>query len=363
MSVLVEGISVIIRNSIIDKNYKGGVSKYAQDCLNGTFCTDGQIARVGFMAPPDVGRFVMGLEKQGFVFTQHNKAIDIAVIDQVQGFTVSCEWLIFQRTPEGVAFCAVKGMETNNIAVPNGWNFENSLSNKFTKVDNKDVDVRLQYLRTEGNVDVFLDKQTTKEVYMGRTSEANHGITSVADIFKKGVELVDPYIFISDRKASKIESAEDNDKIKRGIEYLELVVQLETQHWAAYWLLGKTQQTLQNAEKAYSNFKSAFSINPSHPDVCRELMMECLQLGKTEEGIEVAKTAVKIDSNDPGLLANLGLALFLNANLDEAKRTAEKALAQAPSDPITRNLLMMITQVQNGKRPQPRKISDLMEAG
>lgn len=363
MSVIIEGISVVIRSSTIDKKYKGGVLRYAQDCLNGTFCTDGQITRVGFMAPPDVGRFIMGLEKQGFVFTQGEKSVDIAVVDQVEGFTVPCEWLVFQRAPNGVAFCSVKDMKTNKIAVPNGWEFENSLSKKFTKVDNKDIEDRLQYLRTDGNIDVFLDKQTMKEVYMGRTSEANHGMTSVTDFFEKGIELVNPYIFITNRNTSSIESAEDQKNIKQGIEYLELVIQLESQNWAAYWFLGKTQQALRNNEKAYDHLKSAFSINPNHPDVCRELMMECLQLGKTDEGVVAAQTAVKLDPNDPGLLANLGLALFLNANLTEAKMAAEKALSHSPSDPITRNLLMMISQVQSGKRSQPRKISDLMKAG
>jgi hypothetical protein len=363
MSVLIEGISVVICNSTIDKKYKGGFSKYKQDFANGTFCTDGHLVRVGFMAPPDVGRFIMNLEKQGFIFKQNEKSVDISVIDQVQGFTIPCDWLTLQRTPDGVAFCSLKGIETDKIAVPNGWKLENSLSKKFTKVDNSNVEGRLQYLRTDGNVDVFLDKQTMKEVFMGRTSKENHGMTNIADFLKKGAELINPYIFLTDRNASDVESVEGRKNIKQGIEYLELVTQLDTQNWAAYWFLGKTQQALHNDEKAYGYFKSAFEINPNHPDVCRELMMTCLQLGKTDEGLLAAKSGVRLAPNDPGLLANLGLALFLNANLAEAKKAAEQSLAQSPSDSITKNLLMMILQVQNGKRKQPRKISDLMKAG
>jgi hypothetical protein len=363
MSVLIEGVSVVILNSTIDKKYKGGLSKYKQDIPNGTLCTDGHIVRVGFMAPPDVGHFVMNLEKHGFIFKQNEKCVDIVVIDQIEGFTVPCDWLVFQRTPDGVAFCSLKGIEIGKIAVPNGWKLENSLSKKFTKVDNNNVIGRLQYLRTDGKVDVFLDKQTNKEVYMGRSSRENQGMICVADFLKKGVELVNPYIFGTNGKILNINSLEGRKDTDQGIEYLELVTHLDTQNWTAYWFLGKTYQTLSNNEKAFGYFKSAYKINPNHADICRELMMECLQLGKTDEGLSVAQSAVKLAPNDPGLLANLGLALFLNANLAEAKNVAKQSLALSPSDQITKNLLMMITQVQNGKRQQPRKISDLMKVG
>ena len=83
-------------------------------------------------------------------------------------------------------------------------------------------------------------------------------------------------------------------------------------------------------------------------------MMSCLELGKTDEGVSVASTAVELEPNNAGLWANMSLALLLNAQLSKAKQAAEKALEIDSSDQITKNLLMAISQVQmeSGRSPE-----------
>jgi hypothetical protein len=43
---------------------------------------------------------------------------------------------------------------------------------KFAFVPMPDVDKRLQFLRSENGVDVFLDRDTGKEVFIGRTNSS-----------------------------------------------------------------------------------------------------------------------------------------------------------------------------------------------
>lgn len=292
------------------------------------------------------------------IFKQNEKCVDIAVVDQQVGFTVPCNWLNFGRYPDGVAYCAFKGTEPGKIAVPSGWQFENSLSAQFTYIPNEEASERVEFLRHENGVDVFLDKQTGEEVYMGRLKD-DEGMTNVEQFFNRGVELIKPYIFLVDVPSENPNTEQGQKNISQGIEYLQVVTKLQSNHWPAYWQTGKAFQAICNNEQAYENFKKAYEIKPDEVDICRELMMACLEMGRTDEGVSVAWAAVQLEPNNAGLWANMSLALLLNAQLTKAKQAAEKALEIDPSDQITQNLLMAISQVQSGKWPQPRKMSDL----
>jgi Tfp pilus assembly protein PilF len=56
---------------------------------------------------------------------------------------------------------------------------------------------------------------------------------------------------------------------------------------------------------------------------------------------------------------NLALAPLIAADLDAAEQAVNQALAADPNDSITRNVALMIKAVKSGKKPQPRRISDL----
>jgi hypothetical protein len=186
MAVLVEAISVVVRRDAIDEKYPGRWSAFANADPNGTLCHDSQIARVGFMVPEDVERFVECLVQSGLTFLVDGKAQDLAVVDQQNGPTTVCNWLEFGRIPfensgGTVSACWFfdaprtigSGMympiEPMNFATPLGWQFAGSLSDQFGFVPTGEENDRLQFLRTEGVVDVFLDRETGKEVYVSRT--------------------------------------------------------------------------------------------------------------------------------------------------------------------------------------------------
>jgi len=69
-----------------------------------------------------------------------------------------------------VAAAREVGDETMVVICPEGWQFENSLSAKPRFVRSEDVPAKLTFLRHEGALDVYLDRETGKEVYVGRTT-------------------------------------------------------------------------------------------------------------------------------------------------------------------------------------------------
>lgn len=177
------------------------------------------------------------------------------------------------------------------------------------------------------------------------------------DYFEKANELIFPYIKLADRDENS--QLSKDKQLKEGIRYLDAVTEINPKNFAAFWLKGKAYQALNDSENAYLQFKESFKINKENPDVARELMIECLNLNKFNEGVEVALHASSLDKENAGLLGNLALAYLLNGNLDEANATIKKALQIDPNDSINLNLRVIIEEVKTGKRKKPMKISDL----
>ena len=58
MPVLCEALSVVVRIDSIKKYLQGGVRNFSKKVPNNTFCADGELARVGFMAPDPTMDFI-----------------------------------------------------------------------------------------------------------------------------------------------------------------------------------------------------------------------------------------------------------------------------------------------------------------
>lgn len=175
------------------------------------------------------------------------------------------------------------------------------------------------------------------------------------EYYEKGTSLISPYMQLHD----KPRKAPNKRKIRQGIRYLDAVTTINHQNWAAFWIKGKAYQALHESESAYQEFKKSYEIQKENADVARELMMECLNLGKGKEGVEVAIHALNIEPNNPGLMANVGLAYLINGQLKEAEDITRKSLEIDPADKITNALLKFILEVKSGERKQPNRYSDL----
>ena len=176
MAVLVEGISVVIRRAAIESKFPGGWEGFVEDVPNPTLCTDDELARVGFMTPADVKAYVEHLSLFGIQYVEEKKAVDLIVADQLNGFAVDCEWAEFGHVyigddPEAhVGACRAVSSESMQIATPNGWQYEKSLSKSYSFVPNEEVNQKLRFLRHENGMDVYLDLETGKDMYLGRAS-------------------------------------------------------------------------------------------------------------------------------------------------------------------------------------------------
>jgi len=173
MAVLVEGISVIIKAGAIVERYPGGWGAFEANPANATLCADGELIRLGFMVPDDVKAFVDQLAQHGIVYQQDGQAVDVVVADQQRGFMTTCDWAecSYFRSPDGyrIVGCRMIGSTVKEVVMPDGWEYENSLSANHHFVENGWVSEFMDFKRHDNGLDVYEDLETGKELYVGRT--------------------------------------------------------------------------------------------------------------------------------------------------------------------------------------------------
>ena len=172
MAVLCEAISVIIRADALTRAYDN-FEAFKEDLPNRTLAADGELVRVDFMSPDDVRAFIAMLERRGLRYVVEGKPQDVAVVDQLRGPTMPSDWLEFGHVGldgNKVAVARLAGSSLHQVLTPDGWAFEGSLSHTFGFVPEAAKDKALQFLRSESGLDVYLNRLTGQEVYVGRTS-------------------------------------------------------------------------------------------------------------------------------------------------------------------------------------------------
>jgi cytochrome c-type biogenesis protein CcmH/NrfG len=179
------------------------------------------------------------------------------------------------------------------------------------------------------------------------------------EIFQQGTGLLKPYMRLHDVPPKRSSTRSARNDLNNGIHLLKEVIKINPQNWPAYWTMGKAYQALDEHELACDAFQCAYDLQRDNPDVAREYMNECLDVGKPAEAIEAAKHALTLKPDDPGLQANLALACLFNGQFNEALMNIEVSIAHAPDDEISKRVKQRIIDVREGRRRQPKKLSDL----
>jgi hypothetical protein len=135
MAVLVEALSVVVRRTVIEGRYPGGLKAY-RAVFPRTFCMDDHLTRVGFLQQRDVQLFCeRELSKARLASsTGHRLAFDVvsgsvAIVEQRQGpwgDPHDSPWLEYREDGQGVCACWLAGTEPGPLAAPDGWSPESS---------------------------------------------------------------------------------------------------------------------------------------------------------------------------------------------------------------------------------------------
>jgi hypothetical protein len=108
--------SVVIRVPTLMAAYPGGAEAYETNCPNGSFCSDGEVCRVGFMSWADV-ETLLGILRR---FNLTPEAGAVAVIREDKGLLLASEWLEFRRI-DGIPIGRLVDSKTEFLVSPPGW--------------------------------------------------------------------------------------------------------------------------------------------------------------------------------------------------------------------------------------------------
>jgi tetratricopeptide (TPR) repeat protein len=354
MAVLIEGFSVVVRNSTLDARYPGGVEGYRRDCPNDSFCADECLSRVGFMVPGDAQVFVAQLAEKGLTPSRRGAAEDVALVSQADGPLLPCAWLELGRWGQAV-IAWLAGTDRGDLHAPAGWNPERRLQ----QMSPEEIKQRLEFLRSEGHVDVYRDKTTGQELYVGRTvSTSDQDKARHDELYQRGCRLIEGLIVVGNQAPGPPDPGQ-RKRLDDAVPLFVEVVRINPGNWAAMWLLGKVYQRLGDYGQGLEWFSRAHRVNPDQPDVAREASIAAMDLGRPEEAVPFCERAIEADPDDPGLRANLALALLFSGKPGEARAVAQDALARDRADEITAQIARIIDEVLGGRRPCPHHIKDL----
>ena len=346
MAVLLEAISVIVRRSAIVERFKGGWTAFERLIPNATGCYDDDLARVGFMAPADVEAFVSVLEAGGLTFRRHGEAVDIAVVDQLRGPLVPAPWLevakveLFKPRIRATV-CLLAGEKLDGIAMPSGWKFDGSLSDRPGFVAGSTEGDRLKLLRHEGGVDVYLDLISGKEAFVGRsavTGETEAAVfTQLRKICHEALDL--------EAKSGPLKASNDLENAAAIFEELQGRLLPETVRIAtgpgrnmafAHFTRGLVLRILQQLPEAESALRRANELQPATLNTLREIVRCMGEQGKHREALPFARQATEVGPMDSGAWGNLAMCLIQCDERAEARRAIDFAIDLDPQDPINR---------------------------
>jgi hypothetical protein len=176
MSVLIEGISIVVPMRTIERRHDGGFEDF-RDWVSGLrWCHDEHLAAVHFQKNETVGEILGQLNRNYISVKDHGRWETVAVVHQRWASALApCDWLTIGRNPDGAVFACLKGQEENpgNVSVPAGWEFEGSLSQRMPHVPLDKASNRFKFLRSEGLSRIYLDRETGFEVPAGQVKPSS----------------------------------------------------------------------------------------------------------------------------------------------------------------------------------------------
>ena len=107
----------------------------------------------------------------------------------------------------------------------------------------------------------------------------------------------------------------------------------------------------QNYVDAIESYSNVVKHDPSHYTAWGNLSIACFENDDYIKGLDAAKHAYELKSDEPWLIGNLVVGSLFNGNSLHAQEFADQLLALDPTGEATAQTLM---QIQNGLRKLPQ---------
>jgi tetratricopeptide (TPR) repeat protein len=292
------------------------------------------------MVIADAVSYIHHLESLGFARPTSEGSPEVALINEVTGFVLPCDWLELNwidlggDAPTAVAW--LRGTALSQLVAPPDWK-----PGKMIQIAAKELSER-EFLGTEEGVDIFRDTVTGELLYVGRTQDgAPPAHISTGMVQERFSSLVDELT-----RLGAIENAPSGDHQGDVASCYQRAKQLVKDTQAGepgpLQLQGIAARLLKRWDEAASLFRRVTELRPEYLAGWLELTWALASLRRFEEAERAARTAVALDPEGAGTLSNLAAVLLEQGKIDEAGVMAEKALRLHPADAKNRAVLAAI---------------------
>lgn len=343
MAIAIEGYSVVGLRTRIDDQYTGGIEALSSKVRNSTELKDDDLWRCSFMALEEAEQF-LSLMSNGGLQVETGPDPDAVIVNEFdRSVAPYCEWLQVAQWEKGV-IAWLEGTDPETLIAREGWTPEAGSGLSFANIDD------FEFVRLDDNVEVYRDRKTGKEHYVGRTKPGPEAVFKVASKI-----IVENSVHPGQRPLT----GKAEKDVRKAIKDLEGLTEEYPDQWRTHWCIGKGRQAVGDIEGSYEAFKEAWRLDQEAESIPRELSGACLELGRADEAVEVGQKAAALKPDNSESLGNLACAYLVAARLDEASTTISAALKLAPDDSVNRSLKQVIENVKSGAIPQPSRLSDL----
>lgn len=342
MAVTIEGFTIVVKKERIEPL----LSAQLIVPPNNTPLADDNIWRCSFMAKEDADKFISILGKFGLSIGKGSDSDAVLINEFDLSMAPHCEWLLTDKWEKAVIAWKA-GTTPETVVAREGW--DPKIGSGLIFHDRKTMK-NLQFVRLDGNIEVFFDMDTGQEVYIGRTS------TPVDSMFTVATKVISKHFINPGQSPITGEAAREVDE---AVAMLDKVIEKVPKWWNAHWFHGKGLLAIGKYEQAYNSFNRAYALENAVEAIPRELAGVCLELQKYNEAVSVSEKSAALAPNKADVLGNLSLAYLMAGRLDAATKTISSALQIDQTDAINQALSRMISDVCSGKREQPMTLKDL----
>jgi len=323
------------------------------------------------MAVADAETFLAHMQSLGLRASSETGESDACLVEQLGRSGEPAPWLATTRMSLDeiggeVAVAFLKGTRERRIVMPGGWKFQGSVSQKpldFVRTDAS----RLEFIRSQGNVEVYWDREQEREVYVGRPYGTQSGAArQLSDaqrdehnrLWSQARDIADKhkiYSLVPPYKPGFFVARE----MRKGISLLDNVLALHPGNAPALWMQGKFLQLLGDFDASLDRLAKAHLIDPNNTAHAREAGISATEVGKLDVAVYYAQEALKATPGDAGLRTNLAIAHLFAGNVAAARMEIDDARSAEPNDPITRSVWVLVREVAAGRMRRPTRTSEI----
>ena len=168
MSVLIEGLTLVIPRKVLDARYPGGHEAYLVEVASRDpgiryAVADAELVAIGLADTSYAPLITKAFARAGYTPADGKNAVEMVLVDQQRGPLLPCPWLEWKAGTNGVTHAWTVGRAAGELAAPTGWAGPTTPAGNGD--DERDEPGRTMPLGSENGLESWVDFNTGEVMF------------------------------------------------------------------------------------------------------------------------------------------------------------------------------------------------------